>query len=540
MPDVLYPDDLALPPAISASAYGPVVEVVIPLAPPSRDPRLDTLEGRLDGLAVDDVGGLDTALAGKLDKSGGTMTGLLTLSGAPSSSLHAVTKAYADGLIAAADAMIFKGVIDCSTNPNYPAADRGWTYRVSVAGKIGGGSGPNVEAGDLIICLTDGTAAGNHATVGSSWTISQVNIDGAVVGPAGATDDLPVVFDGASGRLVKVKTYAAFKTLLALLKGDVGLGNVDNTSDANKPVSTAQATADGLRVLKAGDTMTGPLVLPADPTLALQAATKQYVDQIVAAQDAMVFKGVIDCSANPDYPAADRGWTYRVSVAGKIGGASGANVEAGDILLCLTDGTASGNQATVGASWSAIQTNIDGAVTLTGTQTLTNKTLSSPIISTGATFSMSAAADLKLARVSDATTFNLVSFNGATNQAALGIFAGGDTSLYYNALFGGAHQWRVDGVTRALLSASALYPNTNNGLASGSSTNNWSATYSTLYYVGSLQVVGARKVGWGTATGTATRTTFDTTTVTVAQLAERVKALIDDLHGTAGHGLIGT
>jgi len=28
-----------------------------------------------------------------------------------------------------------------------------------------------------------------------------------------------------------------------LAKGDVGLGNVDNTSDANKPVSTAQQTA---------------------------------------------------------------------------------------------------------------------------------------------------------------------------------------------------------------------------------------------------------------------------------------------------------
>lgn len=35
--------------------------------------------------------------------------------------------------------------------------------------------------------------------------------------------------------------------------------------------------------------------------------------------------------------------------------------------------------------------------------------------------------------------------------------------------------------------------------------------------------------GWGTATGTATRTTFATGTVTTAQLAERLKALIDDL-----------
>lgn len=58
--------------------------------------------------------------------------------------------------------------------------------------------------------------------------------------------------------------------------------------------------------------------------------------------------------------------------------------------------------------------------------------------------------------------------------------------------------------------------------------------------VGGTAVLGARKTGWATASGTATRTTFDTSTVTLAQLAERVKALIDDLHSTAGHGIIGT
>jgi len=52
---------------------------------------------------------------------------------------------------------------------------------------------------------------------------------------------------------------AAFKLLVTYSKSDVGLGNVDNTSDVGKPVSTAQATADGLRVLKAGDTLTGTL-----------------------------------------------------------------------------------------------------------------------------------------------------------------------------------------------------------------------------------------------------------------------------------------
>lgn len=55
--------------------------------------------------------------------------------------------------------------------------------------------------------------------------------------------------------------------------------------------------------------------------------------------------------------------------------------------------------------------------------------------------------------------------------------------------------------------------------------------------IASLDVVGARKAGWAAATGTATRTTFATSTVTLPQLAERVKALLDDL---IAHGLIGT
>lgn len=36
---------------------------------------------------------------------------------------------------------------------------------------------------------------------------------------------------------------------------------------------------------------------------------------------------------------------------------------------------------------------------------------------------------------------------------------------------------------------------------------------------------------WQAATGTATRTAFDTATVTTAQLAERVKAILDDSMG---------
>lgn len=48
----------------------------------------------------------------------------------------------------------------------------------------------------------------------------------------------------------------------SVTKAQVGLGSVDNTSDANKPVSTAQAAADALKVSKSGDTMTGNLTVP--------------------------------------------------------------------------------------------------------------------------------------------------------------------------------------------------------------------------------------------------------------------------------------
>lgn len=57
------------------------------------------------------------------------------------------------------------------------------------------------------------------------------------------------------------------------------------------------------------------------------------------------------------------------------------------------------------------------------------------------------------------------------------------------------------------------------------------------YKIASVQVVGARRTGWAAPTGVATRTTFDPATVTLSQLAERVKALLDDL---TSHGLIGT
>jgi hypothetical protein len=143
-------------------------------------------------------------------------------------------KTYVDGIVAANDAMVFKGVIDCSSNPNYPAADRGHTYRVSVAGKIGGGSGLNVEVGDILLCQTDSTSAGNHATVGSAWSVIQTNLDGAVIGPASVTDGHVAQFDGTTGKLLKGGKAAP--------SGDF-VGTSDSQTLTNKTLDAAVALA---------------------------------------------------------------------------------------------------------------------------------------------------------------------------------------------------------------------------------------------------------------------------------------------------------
>jgi hypothetical protein len=173
-------------------------------------------------------------------------------------------KTYADGLIAAADAMVFKGTIDCSANPNYPAADRGATYRVSVSGKIGGGSGTNVEVGDLLICLTDGTSAGNQATVGASWTISQTNLDGAVIGPASVTDSRLAAFDGTTGKLLKDsgKLISDLATQADLAAVSVLIPRSSRTSN------TILGTADKGKVIDVTGASTFTQTLTAAATLA--------------------------------------------------------------------------------------------------------------------------------------------------------------------------------------------------------------------------------------------------------------------------------
>ncbi len=155
-------------------------------------------------------------------------------------------KTYVDSAItsgiATNDAMIFKGTIDCSTNPNYPAADRGWVYKISVAGRIGGASGPVVEVNDTIICGTDNTVAGTHAAVGSNWNILQTNIVDAsilVTGPGSATSGNFVLFNGTTGKILQDSGFDPSTVVRTV--GDQSIAGVKTFDDK-------EGAAGGLRV----------------------------------------------------------------------------------------------------------------------------------------------------------------------------------------------------------------------------------------------------------------------------------------------------
>jgi hypothetical protein len=110
----------------------------------------------------------------------------------------------------------------------------------------------------------------------------------------------------------------------------------------------------------------------------------------------------------------------------------------------------------------------------------------------------------------------------------LGVGTGG--AVFFNVA--GTDVWRA--------SVSEIRPETDIGMSLGLINRRWADVHAQRYNAGpagsTVKVVGSRVTGWTAATGTPTRTTFATSTVTTAQLAERVKALIDDL---ISHGLIG-
>ena len=100
---------------------------------------------------------------------------------------------------------------------------------------------------------------------------------------------------------------------------------------------------------------TGTVTLAADPQNNLEAATKQYVDRLVAGINDFTV-GVVDSST--PLPATDYkvGQTFRVAEAGTY---AGVECEAGDLIIVIADYA----DTFKNSDFLVVQANVDGAVT---------------------------------------------------------------------------------------------------------------------------------------------------------------------------------
>lgn len=174
-------------------------------------------------------------------------------------------KALASDILAANDAMIYKGTLPAnysSTVTSYytPAANCGWTYKVSNVCNI---NGIYCEVGDMFICTKDNTAAAtssNYSTIMANWTVVQTNLTSAVVAATGTSASHLAKFTGATtiaNATVKYdkttgvsvagipNTYTITHTSTALSGAKTGAGTTGSTSlTPAGTISSAKATSD--------------------------------------------------------------------------------------------------------------------------------------------------------------------------------------------------------------------------------------------------------------------------------------------------------
>ena len=129
----------------------------------------------------------------------------------------------------------------------------------------------------------------------------------------------------------------------------------EDTTELASTVEALETEIDGKASL-AGATFTGTVTLAADPQNNLEAATKQYVDRLVAGINDFTV-GVVDSST--PLPATDYkvGQTFRVAEAGTY---AGVECETGDLIIVIKDYQAEGAS---NSDFLVVQANVDGAVT---------------------------------------------------------------------------------------------------------------------------------------------------------------------------------
>lgn len=91
--------------------------------------------------------------------------------------------------------VVFKGALTTTSGLPTVSYKAGWQYIVQDAGTY---AGKVCEAGDFVVCVKN-YASGSASN--SDWAVLQVNIVGAVTGPANSVANHVAAFDGTSGKI---------------------------------------------------------------------------------------------------------------------------------------------------------------------------------------------------------------------------------------------------------------------------------------------------------------------------------------------------
>lgn len=227
--------------------------------------KVDNLTGPQGPPGPTDTAALDLRY---VNVAGDTMTGALVLPGDPLNPLEAAPKQYVDGRTTSAT--------------QYNAA---WSNNTAMAdptkGRIRANNVTPINATQLALSAYDSDNAlhllilqlvpGDEVILYLSASLANW-VKFQIAGPITNNSDLWVlapVTRTAQGGTFAPANGAAIEVVLR-----TGTGSYDVLD---------QAEADARYVNLTGDTMTAPLVLPGNPSSALQAAPKQYVDQQIAA-----------------------------------------------------------------------------------------------------------------------------------------------------------------------------------------------------------------------------------------------------------------
>jgi hypothetical protein len=187
------------------------------------------------------------------------------------------TKTYADTAVSThdTDTTSVHGIADTAQLATKTYADSAVSTHNSATTNVHGISDTSV--------LT--TASNTQTLTGKTLTSPKINEDVALTATATELNYVDGVTSAIQTQLndkAPIASPTFTGTVAGVTKTHVGLGNVDNTTDANKPVSTATQTALDLKAPIASPTFTGTVTLPGAPTSDLHAATKLYVDNVTA------------------------------------------------------------------------------------------------------------------------------------------------------------------------------------------------------------------------------------------------------------------